>query len=215
MNLTVAKQMCYDYFTRIQSKDLIIHPGMKAMKTFDNKKEKVVSAVYLDSQCPLDGQGFARFIKDTLQYSEHLFVLGDPNSCPLYQALVFSHESYVTTLTPEDGGVENLIDEITKSGATHVVSVAPGNLLSKDFTNSSLLRQFVLSLEPGEALDVFSLDTEEYVPLAFALNTTGKVVRNANTNVLTLQDAHHYKVLPGINLPGYPSYFIHKSKIFN
>lgn len=215
MNLTVAKQSCFDYFTRIQSKDLIVHPGMKATHSFDNKPQKLVSAINLGSQCPSNGHEFAKFIKDLLQYSEHLFILGNPRSCPLYEAFVLSHKSYATTLLPSDGGIENLINEIIKSNATHVISVAPGEHLSNDFTNSSLLRQFILSLEPGEALDVFSLDKNDYVPVAFALGDNKKVVKDVNTNVLTISDTYHYKVLPGINLPGYPSYFVHKSKNFN
>lgn len=214
MNLTVAKQMCFDYFTRVQSKDLIVHPGMKALKTFNDYPEKVVSAINLGSKCPTNGQAFANFIKDVLQYSEHLFILGDPESCPLYKAFTLSHGSYATTLVEDESGVNKLAEEIYKSKATHVISVTPGELLSKDFTNSSIMRQFILSLEPGEALDVFSLDENKYVPVAFSLGEKKEIIETMNENALTISDAHHYKVLTGINLPGYPSYFIHKSKNF-
>lgn len=214
MNLTVAKQMCFDYFTRVQSKDLIVHPGMKALKTFNNYPEKVVSAINLGSQCPTNGQAFANFIKDILQYSEHLFILGDSSSCPLYKAFTLSHGSYATTLESDESGIDKLTKEIYKSNATHVLSVAPGERLSKDFTNSSLLRQLILSLEPGEALDVFSLDEKKYVPVAFSLSEKQQIVKHSNENTLTISDAYHYKVLTGINLPGYPSYFVHKSKNF-
>lgn len=214
MNLTVAKQMSFDYFARLQSTDLIVHPGMKALKTFNDYPEKIVSAVNMGSQCPSNGQAFANFIKDILQYSEHLFMLGDPTTCPLYKALMISKKPYVTTLVSDNDGIDKLAEEISKSSATHVVSVAPGELFSKDFTNSSLLRQFILSLEPGEALDAFSLDKKEYVPVAFALDDKSHIIKHTNGNTLTLTDAYHYKVLPGVNLPEYPSYYVHKGKNF-
>ena len=214
MNLTVAKQMCFDYFARLQSKDLIVHPGLKALKTFKDNPPKVVSVVDLSLQCPSSGIAFGRFVNDLLQYSEHMIILGDPNSCPLYRAFILSCGSFATVLSTSDSGMETLADEVMKANATHVISVAPGEFLSKDFTNSSLLRQLVLSLEPGEALDVFSLDRKSYVPVAFALSNREQMIEPADRNVLTETGAKHYRMLTGTNLPGYPSYFVYKTKDF-
>lgn len=229
MPLTEAKGHVFAFYLRLMPDDIPLMPQMRAPTTYLNRPHRIVGTVIVTKDDSNTPDVVYSHISNKLQFADTVLV------APVGESAL----SVVGRVTNEHVRVMDSKDVVMKGGSlsylnalveeydkdilpTHIVCYGTKEGLTDSFLNGAIFQQFVLSLEPGEALFVPEPPAEgkktKHKLVAFALaNRLVEFIKlNQELNIEDLHFRHSYLLEEGARMiDWYPTYNIVPIKISN